>query len=93
MRVEEIALRQEIRQMLNEAGINRETLREMAQNTIKEEVEKQVNFKISQTNIISMVSLNKYDRDAFREAVKEQVKSNVKISVNIEDNELCANQC
>lgn len=30
MRVEEIALRQEIRQMLNEAGINRETLREMA---------------------------------------------------------------
>ena len=26
MRVEEIALRQEIRQMLNEAGINRETL-------------------------------------------------------------------
>lgn len=93
MRVEEIALRQEIRQMLNEAGINRETLREMAQNTIKEEVEKQVNFKISQTNIMSMVSLNKYEvRDAFREAVKEQVKSNVKISVNIEDNELCANQ-
>ena len=46
MRVEEIALRQEIRQMLNESGINRETLREMAQNTIKEEVEKQVNFKI-----------------------------------------------
>lgn len=94
MRVEEIVLRQEIRQMLNEAGINRETLREMAQNVIKEEVEKQVNFKLSQTNIMSMVSLNKYEvRDAFREAVKEQVKSNVKISVNIEDNELCANQC
>ena len=65
----------------------------MAQNTIKEEVEKQVNFKLSQTNIMSMVSLNKYEvRDAFREAVKEHVKSNVKISVNI-DNELCANQC
>ena len=94
MRVEEIALRQEIRQMLNEAGINRETLREMTQNTIKEEVEKQVNFKLSQTNIMSMVSLNKYEvRDAFREAVKEHVKSNVKISVNIEDNELCSNQC
>ena len=83
MRVEEIALRQEIRQMLNEAGINRETLREMAHN-----------FKISQANIMSMVSLNKYEvRDAFREAVKEQVKSNVKIFVNIKDNELCANQC
>lgn len=94
MRAEEIALRQEIRQMLNETGINRETLREMAHNAIKEEVEKQVKFKLSQANIMSMVSLNKYEvRDAFREAVKEQVKSNIKISVNIEDNELCANQC
>ena len=94
MRVEEIALRQEIRQMLNEAGINRETLREMAQNTIKEEVEKQVNFKLSQTNIMSMVSLNKYEvRDAFREAVKEHVKSNIKVSVKLEGNELCTNQC
>ncbi len=73
--------------MLNEAGINRETLCEMAQNTIKEEVEKQVKFKLSQTNIMSMVSLNKYEvRDAFREVVKEQVKSNIKISVTVEDN-------
>lgn len=87
MRVEEIALRQEIRQMLNEAGINRETLREMTQNAIKEEVDKQVKFKLSQTNIMSMVSLNKYEvRDAFREVVKEQVKSNIKISVTVEDN-------
>lgn len=87
MRVEEIALRQEIRQMLNEAGINRETLREMTQNAIKEEVDKQVKFKLSQTNIMSMVSLNKYEvRDVFREVVKEQVKSNIKISVTVEDN-------
>ena len=94
MRVEEIALRQEIRQMLNEAGINRETLREIAHKTIKEEVEKQVRYKLSQTDIASIVALNKYEvRDALKEAVKEQVKSNVKISVNIEDNELCANQC
>ena len=89
MRVEEIALRQEIRQMLNEAGINRETLREMVQKVIKEEVEKQIKYKLSQTNIMSMVSLNKYEvRDAFREAVKENMKSNVKISVNVEDNVL-----
>lgn len=32
MRVEEIALRQEIRQMMNEAGLNKNTIREMAQN-------------------------------------------------------------
>lgn len=30
MRVEEIALRQEIRQMMNEAGLNKNTIREMA---------------------------------------------------------------
>ncbi len=30
MTVEQIAIRQEIRQMLNEAGVNKTTLREMA---------------------------------------------------------------
>ena len=30
MRVEEIALRQEIRQMMNEAGLNKNTIRKMA---------------------------------------------------------------
>ena len=80
--------------MLNEAGINRETLREIAHKTIKEEVEKQVKYKLSQTDITSMVSLNKYEvRDVFKEAVKEHVKSNIKVSVKLEDNELCTNQC
>ena len=37
MRVEEIALRQEIRQMLNEAGINKNTLRDMAEKVMREE--------------------------------------------------------
>ena len=86
MRVEEIALRQEIRQMLNESGISRDELRKMAQKMIKEEVEKQVGIVLSQSDIKSLVSVNRYEvRDAFREAVKEQVKSNIKISVNIED--------
>lgn len=40
MRVEEICLRQEIRQMLNEAGINKNTLKEMVKDVLKEEVEK-----------------------------------------------------
>lgn len=89
MRVEEIALRQEIRQMLNEAGISRDELRKMAQKMIKEEVEKQVGIVLSQSDIKSLVSVNRYEvRDAFREAVKEQVKSNIKISVNVEDNVL-----
>ena len=33
MRVEEMALRSEIRQMLNEAGLNRETIKQMVKET------------------------------------------------------------
>lgn len=35
MKVEEIAVRQEVRQLLAEAGINRETIREMAKSAIQ----------------------------------------------------------
>lgn len=35
MRVEEIALRQEIRQMISEAGINKNTIQEMAEQIFK----------------------------------------------------------
>lgn len=43
MRVEEMALRSEIRQMLNEAGFTRETLKQMVKDTIEDVVENQVN--------------------------------------------------
>ena len=43
MRVEEMALRSEIRQMLNEAGINRDTLKEMVRESINDIVKNQVN--------------------------------------------------
>lgn len=38
MRVEEIALRQEIRQMISEAGINKNTIQEMAEQIFKKEI-------------------------------------------------------
>ena len=56
MKVEEIALRQEIRQMLNEAGINKNTLRDMAEKVMREEIEKQVKNAINQSNINSIIS-------------------------------------
>lgn len=43
MRVEEMALRSEVRQMLNEAGINRETLKDMVKESIDDVVKNQVN--------------------------------------------------
>ena len=44
MRVEEIAVRQEVRQMLAESGLNRNTLREMTQQILREEIKKQVKW-------------------------------------------------
>jgi len=43
MRVEEMALRSEIRQMLNEAGLNRETIKQMVKESIDDIVKNQVN--------------------------------------------------
>ena len=43
MRVEEMALRSEIRQMLNEAGFNRETIKQLVKESIDEVVKNQVN--------------------------------------------------
>lgn len=43
MRVEEMALRSEIRQMLNEVGFNRETIKEMVRDSIDDIVKNQVN--------------------------------------------------
>lgn len=55
MRVEEIALRQEIRQMLNEAGINKNTLHDMAKEVMQEEIAKQVKNALNQSNINNIV--------------------------------------
>lgn len=43
MKVEEMALRSEIRQMLNEAGFNRDIIKQMVQDSINDIVKNQVN--------------------------------------------------
>lgn len=50
MRVEEIALRNEIRQMLNEAGYNRNTLKDLVKEVLIEELRKAINQSIHETN-------------------------------------------
>ena len=42
MTVEQIAIRQEIRQLLNEAGINKNTMKDMVKEVIDEELSKAV---------------------------------------------------
>lgn len=50
MRVEEIALRSEIRQMLNEAGFNRNTLKDLVKEVLKEELNRAIGQAIAETN-------------------------------------------
>lgn len=70
MRVEEIALRSEIRQMLNEAGINRDTLKEMVKESINDIVKNQVN----------QVLMERRDED-LSEAVSRYLDSNMRTIV------------
>lgn len=70
MRVEEIALRSEIRQMLNEAGINRNTLKEMVKESINDIVKNQVN----------QVLMERRDED-LSEAVSRYLDSNMRTIV------------
>ena len=70
MRVEEMALRSEIRQMLNEAGINRDTLKEMVRESINDIVKNQVN----------QVLMERHDED-LTEAVSRYLDANMRAIV------------
>ncbi len=50
MRVEEIALRSEIRQMLNEAGFNKNTLKDLVKEVLQEELNKAIKQAVAETN-------------------------------------------
>lgn len=50
MKVEEIALRQEVRQMLSEAGINKTVLKQLVKDVIDEEVNKAIKQAIAEQN-------------------------------------------
>lgn len=86
MRVEEIALRQEIRQMLNEAGINKNTLLEMAKEVMHEEIEKQVKNSINQSNIDGIVyrKINSYElNEMMRAAIRKEISEAVRINIDV----------
>lgn len=85
MRVEEIAMRQEIRQLLSEAGLNRESIRQLAEQVLKEEVEKQVKHVFNSTNTAHLIrkQFDTYEfRDAMKNAVAREIREQIRISVD-----------
>ncbi len=94
MRVEEIAVRQEVRQMLNEAGINKNTLKDMVKEVLREEVERACTQAMHEKDIDKIVT-NKIDytfgeivRNATKDSIRERITSifnRMTISVDITD--------
>lgn len=94
MRVEEMALRSEIRQMLNEAGFNKNTLKEEVKSVLKEEITKAVKQAINETDFNGYVKqeANSIIRDTtkahLRDTITQQLVGNwfnrMKVTVDIE---------
>ena len=75
MRVEEMALRSEIRQMLNEAGFNKNTLKDLVKEVLREEIEKAVAQAINETDFNGYVKqeANSIIRDATKKHLKDTI--------------------
>lgn len=80
MKVEEIAIRQEIRQMLNEAGINRNTLKDMVKEVLQEEVEKACRQAVNETDVDTAIA--RKINDNFGKIVIEATKDEIRGRVN-----------
>lgn len=80
MRIEEIALRQEIRQMLNEAGVNKTILKEMVTEVLQEEVSKACQRAVNENDVNSAIARRvdyKFD-EIVREIMKDEIRKRIK---------------
>ena len=75
MTVEQIAIRQEVRQMLSEAGINRNTLKDMVKDVLAEEVGKAIKQAAAEYDVEGQVkrSVAAMSQQAIHSAVRSQV--------------------
>ena len=76
MTVEQIAIRQEIRQMLNEAGINKNTMKDMVKDVIGEELTKAVKQAMYEMDIDSKIN------QAAKVDIEEKIRQEIKKSIN-----------
>lgn len=90
MRVENIVMRQEIRQMLNEVGINKDTLRDMTKEVLREEIGKQIKKVGNIGDMVTLMVRNKvsdrmpYDfNHLLREVIKEEIRNLMDVKVDV----------
>ena len=94
MTVEQIAIRQEIRQMLSEAGINKNTMKDLVNEVIYEEMTKAVKQVMHEMDIDTIIrnktqgSLQDAVRKELRAAIDDRVRgvfNRMNITVSILD--------
>ena len=92
MTVEQIAVRQEVRQILNEAGINRNTMKDIVNQVIAEELNKAVRQVMYEMDLDTLIrtktngSLQDAVRKELRESIDKRVNgvfNSMRISVDI----------
>lgn len=94
MTVEQIAIRQEVRQLMSEAGINKNTMQDIVREVISEEMTKAVRQVMHEMDIDTIIrnkatgSLQDSIRRELRDSIDQRVKSvfsRMQISVDITD--------
>lgn len=76
MRVEEMALRSEIRQMLSEAGFNKNTLKDEVKSVLREEIEKAVRQAVNETDF------DGYVKQTASSIIRDTTKSHLRNVIN-----------
>lgn len=94
MTVEQIAIRQEVRQLMSEAGINKNTMQDIVREVISEEMTKAVRQVMHEMDIDTIIrnkatgSLQDSIRKELRDSIDQRVKgvfSRMQISVDVTD--------
>ena len=80
MTVEQIAVRQEVRQLLNEAGINKNTMKEIVKEVIEEEMSKAVKQVMLEMNL--MGAINQATNGNIQKLVREELRAAINTRVN-----------
>lgn len=79
MTIEQIVMRQEIRQLLTEAGINKNTMKEMAKEVLEEEMNKAIKQAIQEMDFESKLSVDYSKRidNALLTEIRDQIKDRI----------------
>ena len=80
MTVEQIAIRQEIRQMLNEAGINKNTMKDLVKEVIDEELAKAVKQVMHEMDLDSKIS--RAAKVDIEEKIKKEIQNSIRDRVS-----------